>query len=248
MNTRARRIWHTTQLLLQQAGHLRVAWLVGGAVAAFIVLALALRHFHFGSEEARFYLSAARMALFAGGATLCALTGPALFFDAERSRVVQLLLVRGVRRGEWVGALWLVHLVLIGALVLISVGALAAVLASRDLAAAIPDAVRQLALGGGPLVILSGAAVLASALTRSAPAAAGVTFAIAIAGQLAPILRHVQARTDGIAQWAWRALDWLVPDFSLALSGNATAAALYAVAFSAVYVALGAVLFSRREL
>jgi hypothetical protein len=243
----ARRLWQVTQLLLREAWQLRVGWIVTGLMIALVIAAAALRTLHFGGDEPRFLLGVAEFALRWGGVGLLAVAGTALLHGALESRGLALLLVRGVRRCEWLGALWLVLAVVAVAAFAACALALGVVLAASGNGAAAGPAVARLALGIGPLLVMAGAVVLAATIARTPPLALALSFAFALAGQLAPIARFAGERSEGWARVAWAALDSLIPDFSLFQAGAGPLVAVYALAASLVYLAVAAGIFSRRE-
>lgn len=242
-----RRVWQTAQLLLREAWHLRLAWAAAGLAVALVALAALLRDLNFGAAETRFLVDAARAALGIGGVLLIALVGPALFFSGLASHVARLLFVRGVRRGEWLVAQWLVLLALCGALLAVCAASLALLLGGLGHQAAIAPAMALLARGVGPLVVLAGFSLLACAVARSSTLATLLLVAVAICAQLAPALRPLQ-RADGITAWFWRMADWLLPDFSVFSGPWTLAVATYAVGTSLVAVGVAVLVLRPREL
>jgi hypothetical protein len=241
------RIWQTMQLLLREAWHLRLSWAVGGLVVGLVGAAAVLRDLNFGAAEARFLIDAARAAVGLGGVLLTALVGPTLFFSGLSSHMTSLLFVRQVSRAQWLLAQWFVLLALGGAVFAACAVSLVFVLATLGHTAAIPAGVGVLASGAGPIVLLAGIALLASAIARSPILATLLTVAAAICGHLAPVVRTM-AQGNGLMAWLWRALDWLVPDFTV-FSGTLTlVVAAYAVAGSLVAVAAAHVVLKSREL
>lgn len=244
MNATGRRFWHLVQLQLAEALHQRIMWILAGAAAAVVGAAAVLRDLNFGGGEAHFFLSAARVALGLTGTVLVALLGPTLLAP----RLAPVLFARGVRRSEWVLANLAATVVAVGWLVVVLGIALAASLAWHGHGETIGAALRALARGAGGLLVLAGAAVFfASVFERVLPAAAA-TFALALAGHLAPVIDHLRAQGGGVAGVVWRGLDWLVPNFEFAGRASAGVAAVYVAGFAALYTAAAIVVFSRREL
>lgn len=248
MNSRVTRFWHLVQFQLAAALHQRVAWVLTGAALAVVLAGSALRAFNFGAAEPRFFASVAQMALFVTGTLLAAALGPALLGDGIRTRTAHLLFARGVRRAEWVAAtiaaLWLV----LGWLVVLVTAALAWLLVRHGHGEWWKIAVRQLAGGAAAMLVVSAGAVFFGAIFERATAAAVATVALALAGQLAPIIARLEAGSRGLELWGWRVLDWLVPNFSALEHASAWAPLGYLCGYTAVYFAAAALVFSRREL
>lgn len=242
------RIRHGVRLGLQEAWHWRAGWMIAAVAIAIIGLAALLREFNFGTEEPRFLINSARVALQWCGALYLALAGPALVHGGIESRLAALMFVRGMRRGEWLVAQWLVLLALTGGLAVVAGLALAAALAALGHGAVAPAGWALLASGAGPLIILAGASLFSATLTRSTPLATVVTLALAVAGQLAPVLRVVQDRAGTVQQWLWRGLDWLVPDFSVFQSAGSATALLHAFGYSAAYGLAAFLILRRRDI
>ncbi len=244
MKATARRFWHLVQLQLAEALHQRIVWLLAGAAVAVVLEAGVLRDLNFGGAEAHFFISAARVALGLTGSVLGALLGPTLL----SAGLAPVLFARGVRRAEWVGANLAAVVVALGWLVVVLGAALAASLAWHGHGEAIGPALRALARGGGPLIVLAAAAMFfASVFARLVPAAAA-TLALAVGGQIAPVLDHVRAQSGVVGGVFWRAVDWLVPNFEFAGRAAGGVAAAYVLGFAALYALAAVVVFSRREL
>lgn len=241
------RLWQAVQILLREIVHLRTGWLIVLVCAGVVASGGLLRSFHFGSEEPRFMLGAAEFALRWGGVLLLAMLAAGLLRGGAAGGLAALLLVRGMSWLEWIVAVWLALLAATGALVAACAMGLALTLLAAGYAAAVPVCLGQLLLGVGPLAIVSGAALLAAAIARSAPLAVFLVLAIALAGQLAPIIRLAQQRSEGAGLRLWQALDFLVPDFSVFASGGGPWPALYALGYAVVFAAAAAWMFSRRE-
>lgn len=248
MNAQPVRLWHGTQLLLAEALHQRIAWLVAGVAVAVIISGSALRGFNFGGEEPRFLINTGRLALGLTGTLLAALLGPVLFFDGLATGTTHALLVRGLRRFEVLAAQLLALWAVLGWLFIACAIAVVLVLVGCGHAAHAGEAVRSLASGSGSLFILGGVAVLGCAIARGPLFAGMVVIAVAIAGQLAPVISHAQSRSAGFGAWGWGALDWIVPNFAVFTTASPAAAAVYAVGYSALYAFAGMLVFSRREI
>lgn len=244
----ANRFWHLVQFQLAEALHERVAWVLSGAAVALVLAGSALRTFNFGAAEPRFFASVAEVVLLGTGTLLSAVLGPALLGRGIAARTAQLLFTRGVRRAEWVAAtlaaLWLV----LGWLVVLLGAALAWLLVRHGHGAQVGAALRQVAGGTAGIFIVGAGAVFFGAVFERAPAAAAATGALALAGQLAPILARLAESSRGLEAAGWRVLDWLVPNFSALSGGGGEVALLYVIGYTAVYVAAAVLIFSRREL
>lgn len=244
MNASARRFWELVQLQLAEALHQKIVWVLAAAAAALVVAAAFLRDLNFGGAEAHFFISAARVALGLTGTVLVALLGPTLLSP----RLAPVFLARGVRRSEWVLANFATAVIAVGWMAVLLGIALAASLAWHGHGEAIGAALRALARGTGALVVLAGAATFfASVFARLVPAVIA-TLALALAGQLAPVIDHWRAQSGSVAGVFWRVVDWAVPDFEFAGQASTGVAAAYVVGFAALYAVAAAVVFSRREL
>lgn len=243
-----RRIWQVTQLLLREAWHLRAGGMLVALGAGLAGLAGLLEAFRFGSEQQRFLLGVAEVTLRVGGVALLALLGAGLFHGGLAARGATLLFVRGVSRTEWLASLWLVLLVVAAAATGVAALALAGLLALGGHGGALGPALAALALGAGPLVIMAGVVPLAAAVARTVPLTVLLAAGVALAGQLAPIVRFARARASGGAETAWALLDFAVPDFSVFVPGGGPALAAYAAGYSLAALGVAAWLLRRREL
>ncbi|MBA4138840.1 MAG: hypothetical protein C0518_16165 [Opitutus sp.] len=246
--SRLHRGWHLVQFQLAAAVHQRVAWVLSGAALAVVLAGAALRTFNFGAAESRFFVSVAEGVLVATGTLLAAVLGPALLGEGGATRTAPLFFSRGVRRSEWVGATLAAVWVVLGWLVVLLAGALTWLLVRHGHGSEVGAAWRQLAGGATGLVIVGAGAVLFAAVFERAAVATTATVALAVAGQLAPILKRLGATSTGAEALGWRALDWLVPNFSTMHTAPGQVALLYVVGYAAVYAVAAAVIFSRREL
>lgn len=244
MNARVRRFWHLVQLQLADALHQRVVWILAAAAAAVVFAAAVLRDLNFGGAEAHFFISAARVALGLTGTMFVALLAPTLLAP----RLAPVLFARGVRRAEWVLANCAAVIVAVGWLVVVLGAVLAASLAWHGHGDAIVGGLRALASGAGPLVVLAAAAVFCATVFERLVPAAAATLALAVAGQLAPVIDHLRAQSGGVTGVLWRVLDWLVPNFEVAGGAPAAVAAIYVSGYAALYALAAVVVFARREL
>lgn len=241
------RVWLTTQVLQRELLHQRAGWVILLLSGGLVLLGGMLRSFHFGPEEPRFILGAAEFSLRWGGVLLLGQMAVALMRGGVASGLAGLFLTRGLSRLEWLAAVWLALLAAMGALVATCAGGLAATLVAAGHAAAVPAALAQLALGAGPLVIVSAAALVGATLARSGTLAVFLTLGVALAAQLAPIIRLALERSEGFARVGWRLMDFLVPDFSIFVVGAGPGLAAYAAAYAGCYFAAAAWLIHRRD-
>lgn len=244
---RGRIFWRLVQWQLAWLLHQRVAWVIGLTMLATLAASAALRGFNFGAAEPRFLQSVAVAAVLLAGTLLVALGGPALFFGGLETRSTELLLARGVGRTRLLAAQALAVLLVTGWLVVLGAIALTAVLAALGHGAAIGAALRALSASATSLLVLSGATIFACAIGRTALMASVLTLAVALAGHLASILAHVAMTSAGAERIAWRALGWLVPDFSALAAGGAVGL-LLAAAYAAAFLGAASWIFARREL
>lgn len=241
------RVWLATQVLQRELLHQRAGWVILLLSGGMVLAGGMLRAFHFGMEEPRFLLSAAEFSLRWGGVLLLGQMASALLRGGAASGLAVLFLTRGLSRLEWLASVWLALLAAVGALALTCAGGLVAILIAAGHVAVVPAALAQLALGAGPLVIVSGAALVGATLVRSGTLAVFLTLTIALAAQLAPVIRLAQERSEGFARWGWRALDFLVPDFSLFVGGGGPGLVLYALAYAVGFLAVAVWLMRRRD-
>lgn len=248
MTASGQRCWQLTQFLLTQALHHRIAWVLGAAALAVVAGAGALRGFNFGTEESRFFTQLARLSLLLSGTVVAALVGPALFGEGLATRTIPTLLTHGARRSEVVVGLLFSLWTLLGWLVLLHAGALAGVLIAYGHVPELAPALRAVARGFGPLLVVGAGAVMAATLFQRSALATAATLALAGAGQFAPVIAQAQGHSTGVARLGWTALDWLVPNFALFDSASPATAALYAVGYAGLYGGVAAFFFARREL
>ncbi len=248
MSARLQRCWHLTQFLLAQALHQRVGWLLATVALAVLAGAGALRGFNLGTEEPRFFTQLALLSLLLSGAFVAAFVGPALFCEGLATRTIPTLLMHGARRSEVVIGLLIALWTLLGWLVLLHAGTLAGVLIAYGHAPELAPALRAVASGFGPLLIVGAGSILAAMLLGRAVLSTAATLALACAGQLAPVIAFAQVRSSGVAQMGWTALEWLVPNFAVFETASPWAAATYAVSYASLYGCAAAFFFARREL
>jgi ABC-type transport system involved in multi-copper enzyme maturation permease subunit len=243
MITRARRFWHLVQLQLAAAMHERVAWLLAGPAVALAASGAVLRSFNFGAAEPRFFTNLAHTGLLLAGVALAAVLAPTLLAGGGSRRTAAQLFTRRVTRGEWVLANFAVLWLVLGWLILLVTAVLLGLLARHGHAAAWSAAARTLAGSGATVLTVGAGAVLFAAIFDSVPAAAGATLALALTGQLAPVL--VRMRESGLA---WRLLDLVVPDFATFSAAPGGTVLAYALGYAAAFVAGAVLIFSHREL
>ncbi len=248
MKASLRRTWRLWQWTLSQALHQRVAWALAAVAFGIVAGGSVLRVFNFGDEEPRFFLNLAQASLLGSGTLLAAVLGPLLFCEGLASRTTHLFLTRGARRGEIVSGAVLAMVTLLGWLVLLHAVALSFLMLSHGHGAGLSISLRLLAAGFGPLLIIGSMAVLMPILLHRPALATLGTLALTVAGQLAPVLQHMQTRSEGFVAWLWSGLAYVVPNFAIFETAPASIAALYAGGYAALYWALAVLCFARREI
>ncbi len=109
------------------------------------------------------------------------------------------------------------------------------------------------------LVLVVALAMLFSTISSSSPIALVLTVALVVAGRFADVIRNMREVTPGVPSWVVQGLYAVLPNFasldfkSRVAYGDAVPAAvlgwvtLYGAAYAAVALALGLVVFRRRE-
>lgn len=243
-----RRFWALVQFSLAVALRLRAGWSIGLGAVALVAGGALLREMHFGSAEAGFLVDYVGVVFALGGAWLAALAGPAVFFEGVRSRTTAVLLLHGAPRGAVIAAHVAAVVVVLGWLAVLCGLVAVALLHGLGHEASTGEALRGLARGTGPLLVLGAAGVLFATLTRGGLLATVLTLALALAGHLAPAIAHAGTHVTGAGRVGWTLLGWLVPNFSAADDAPGLLAAGYFVAYAIVYTTLAAWVFSHREL
>lgn len=243
----ARQFWSLVQWQLAELLQQRVGWLLAGLSVALVGSLGTLREFNFGEGEARFFIGVTQVGLVGFGTLFVALLGANGVAQGMAQRTLPTLVARGIGRSAWLmatlAALWIV----VGWLVVVLGGALAAMLVWHGHGAAVSEGVRQLGTGAAGLLVLGAAAVFFATVFVRPTAAATATVALSLAAQAAPVLDQAAARGGGGAP-LWRLVDWLVPDV-VGLGAEPSWLGLAQGGGHAVVFALGAmIVFAKREL
>jgi ABC-type transport system involved in multi-copper enzyme maturation permease subunit len=243
-----RRIWVLTQSALQEAAHLRLAWVLGLVAGLFAAGGGVLLDFNFGGEEPRFIADYARGTLHLWGTVLAIMLGGSLYFGALERRTLPLLLVRGVARGEWLTsqllAVWVALMWLTLAIAICLWGGLRWHGQPVELAAVL----RALGPGVGQLYLVATIMLAMCTISRHLFLAAVLSLGLALAAQLAPIIDWARQHTDGVGRFGWILLGVLLPDFPRLETLSPVRALVSVGSYVAVYFGGAILAFSRREL
>lgn len=243
-----RQYWALVQFWLAVALRLRAGWVIVALAVALVAGGALMRQLHFGTAEAAFLVDYAAGVLASGGAVFAALVGPGIFFEGLRTRTTTVVLLHGVRRSELVVAQVAAMTVALGWLALLCAVAAVALFHGLGHGAFVPDVLSALARALGPLLVVGAAGVFFATLMRSALLATTLTLALAIAGHLSVVVAHAGERASIAGQIVWRTLGVLVPQFAVADNASTLLVAAYFGFYILLYTALGAWVFSRREL
>ena len=244
-----RRVWLIAGEGIEEALHLRLAWLLAAAGVGLAAGGAALTEFNFGLEEPRFLTDvASAVQEFFGSLQAVLLTVALVHGGIEHGRP-QLLFVRGVRRPEW----------LLGSLAAVAAGSLALVLTVQLVLGALlaergaPPVFGALADAGARawlrLGLVGGFALVTSVICQSGTLAAALACVLTAAAHLAPAARLALAQGGSLHRPWWMWLTGIVPDFSV-IDGvpSLVRATAYAGACSALQVTAACLIFSRRDL
>lgn len=234
--------WTGRQALREMARQ-RLPWYLAGVGLAMVLGTGLLRELNFGKAEQRFLRDFAEAVLVLGG-TVLALLLPVGLLQGEMARSsLVLTTVRGVRRGEWLLGRWLaVAGVLVG---LAALGHLLMAIMLRRYGhemswSELAEATLRLSLR---LWLTAGFALMASVLARSAMLAWGMAIGLTLVAQLADIMGWAGQRAG--AAWSW--LGHFVPVFAVIDGASPWSAAIYALAYTGLFVGLACWAFLHRE-
>lgn len=243
----ARQFWALAQWQLAELLHQRVGWVLGGLAVALVGSLGTLREFNFGAGEARFFIGVTQVSLVGFGSLFVALLGANVVAQGLAQRTLPTLIARGVGRSTWLlatlAALWVV----VGWLVVLLGGALAAMLAWHGHGAVIAAALRELGSGAVGLLVLATAALFFATIFGRPVAAACATLALAVAAQAAPVLSEAAARGALTAPF-WRVVDWVVPDVVGWAAAPGWVGLAQGLGHAAVFVLGAMIVFAKREL
>jgi len=214
-----RRFFHLTRWHLGVLQHLRLTWWLALVLIALIAGGVALRELNFGRAEPRFLVHYCAGVYWIAGTLLAVLASPALFLGGLQDRTVELLLLRGARRGEVIASQWMALTLALAAMTVLAGMAAAALLAATGHSASIGTCWQLIAGHALALTVLVAAALCCAALVQGMLLASTLTLGFALAGQLAGVLAQLQASATGPAWVVWTMLHALMPD----LAGVATA-------------------------
>ena len=245
-------IWHA----LREAVHQRILWLLAGMALLLTVGGASLRELNFGAAEARFLTDFAAGTRMLCGSLLAIALPAAVFFLALGNRTIQLELMHGVSRTEWLmGRLAAIWLLLAGFAMLVTI-ALALLLSQQGMAlSALGWLTIDAVLAFVRFAVIATAALAFCTIARAPLLAQGLSVLFVMAGQLSPVWSAGQPSRHGFAQQlaGWAGL--LVPDLQLyeQTSGTADLVAfggifLTGAGYCLLYGGLGCMVFSRREL
>jgi hypothetical protein len=243
------RWWWLTQQALDEARHLRLAWIMLIAALALVAGASVLREFNFGAEESRFVRDFAEGALALFGTVLAIALSAVLVQGGLANDGVGFVLVRGVRRHEWLLSRWLAVCVALGWLVLPGYLLLGALLRARGHPVSVELLVRNAGLMFLRLAVIADFSLLCSVVARGFPLAVVLSLALSLAAQLAPMIEWAQRHGGNSGQWLWTLLAWLVPNFdAFEPGGELGHAVAYAGSYAIIYLGVSSLIFSQREL
>jgi ABC-type transport system involved in multi-copper enzyme maturation permease subunit len=243
------RWWWLTQQALAEARHLKLVWIMLIATLALVAGASMLREFNFGAEEPRFIRDFAEGALALFGTVLAIALSAVLVQGGLATDGIGFVLVRGVRRHEWLLSRWLAVCVSLGWLVLAGYLLLGALLGFHGHPISVELLVRNAGLMFLRLALVAEFALLCSVAARGFPLAVVLSLALSLAAQLAPMIEWAQRHGGNSGRWLWTSLAWLVPSFEAFESGNEFGHAIaYAGGYAIIYLGVSCLIFSQREL
>lgn len=228
-----------------------------------------LRPFNFGASELKFIFDFGFGGIWVFGSILAIVSTVQLFWGELEQRTASTLLAKPVRREAFILGKFCGIAALLALFMALMTALLAGVLYTRENALGIAGAVdysglaifgllqwvRLLLVAGFTLVIISFSGTFLYAVI--------VSFFLLFIGQLHPLASEYQENlTHPIASWSVQAIIWLLPNLQLfnvgetvvfkvgeAFAGGDLAfIGLYGVAYTAVCLALTALLFRSREL
>jgi hypothetical protein len=257
MLSSVRRLGLLTRRALREAAHQRIPWLMAAGAVLLTLGGWRLRELNFGAAEARFLTDFATGTRMLCGSLLAIALPAALFFPALESRTIQLELMHGASRTEWLlsrlAATWTL---LAGFTALVTI-ALALMLNQRGMAvSAFGWLSGDATLAFARLAVIAAAAFAFCAIARSPLLAQGLSVLLVLAGQLSPVWLSGQPVRQNLAQQLASWVGGLLPNLQLFEQAGDIAtdpAALagmffYGAGYCLLYGGVACVVFSRREL
>ena len=257
MLSSVRRLGLLTRRALREAAHQRILWLLAAGAVLLTLGGGRLRELNFGAAEARFLTDFATGTRMLCGSLLAIALPAALFFPALESRTIQLELMHGARRMEWLlGRLAATWTLLGGFTALVTITLFLLLNRSGMAISSLGWLAGDAVLAYVRLAVIAAAAFAFCAIARSPLLAQGLAVLLVLAGQLTPVWASGQPVRQNLVEQLAGWVGGLVPNLQLfeqagdIASSPATLAGifLYGAGYCLLYGGVACVVFSRREL
>ena len=253
-----RRIQRLSLAAVRESIRQRVAWLLLAVALLLTFAGMRLREFNFGIHEARFLSDFATGTRTLLGGLLALLLPVLLFFPALERQTLQLDLMHGASRGEWLFSRLFAVWVQLACFVAVTTGVQAILLYWRGLPFDLAGLTLDTVMAFVRLAVIAAASLLLCTLCASSLLVLGLGALFVMAGQLAPVLGHGCNYESGIVCSIGALLSGLVPNLQILDSPTAgtdlaglpaiTWVILYGSGYCLLYASLAGLAFFRREL